>query len=298
MNGDTPSPETYSIGGSDLLTEIIEEFRAERAALLVRWHDALRHDALKGAESDTAASPEFEKIVDHYLEALESGSAYALQHYAREMANGYPPFQAGNVGFLAALLSLRDVLARSLSARLGRSSGRLVAALDTFERSANGVSESVALGIFEEYAHVIRQQQDAIRQLTTPVLQVRAGLLIHPIIGNVDIHRARQLTSDLLESVRSRRARVVVMDLTGVPTLDIEVATQLIRAVEAVRLVGATLIISGISPEAARALAATALDLSALNAVGDLEDGMTEAEARLGLYVGQRAGSSLATAND
>lgn len=288
MTGDATSSEIHSIGGFALLTEITKEFRSERATILARWRDAVRHDALDGAASAIGASPAFETVLDHYFDALESGSADALQQYARGLAAQYPTSPSGSVGYPASLLALRDVLGRSLASRLQRSRRQLAAALSTFEPAANRISEDVALSVVAEHARVIREQQDAIRQLTTPVLQVRAGLLIHPIIGQVDTHRARQLTADLLTSVRRRRGRVVVMDLTGVPTLDIEVATQLVRAVEAVRLLGATLIISGISPEAARALAATGLDLDALHAVGDLEDGMIEAEARLGLLSGSR----------
>lgn len=289
MNRDSKSSETHSIGGTDLLSELAVELRGERADLLARWKDVLQDDALSDAESDAAESPELGALLDRYLDALDVGSVNELQRYARSLATTHPPFPAGSIGFLGALLALRDLVARALTSRLQKSPGRLVAALDNFEPVANRISEAVALAIVEEHARVIRRQQDAIRELSTPVLQVRAGLLLHPIIGNVDIHRARQLTAELLTSVRRNRGRVVVMDLTGVPTLEVEVAAQLIRTVEAVRLLGATLIISGISPEAARALATTGLDLGSLFAVGDLQDGMLEAEARLGLNVSARA---------
>lgn len=290
MTGDRKSSESHSIGGSDLLTEIAIELRSERTALLALWHEALRTDPWAGIDlEENADSMQMESLVDRYLDALEAGSADALQRDARALATQHPPFPAGSVGFLAALLALRDLLARALSTRLQKSPARLAAALDTFEPAANRISEAVAREIVEEHARVIRAQQDAIRQLSTPVLQVRSGLLIHPIMGTVDIHRARQLTADLLASVRRNRGRVVVMDLTGVPTVDIPVATQLVHTVEAVRLLGATLIVSGLSPEVARALALTGLDLTALHAVGDLEAGLLEAETRLGLRVTPRS---------
>lgn len=286
MTGDRKSTESHSIGGSDLLTEIASEFRSERGALLARWQEALQTDPWAGIDlGEDADSMQLDALVDRYLEALEAGSADGLQRNARALATQHPPFPAGSVGFLAALFALRDILARALTTRLQKSAARLAAALDTFEPAANRISEAVAREIVEEHARVIRAQQDAIRQLSTPVLQVRAGLLIHPIVGALDIHRARQLTADLLASVRRNRGRVVVMDLTGVPTVDINVAIQLVHTVEAVRLLGATLIISGISADVARALALTELDLGALNAVGDLEAGLLEAEGRLGLRV-------------
>lgn len=296
MTGDSKSSESHSIGGSDLLKELAVEFKSERTALLAQWHDALQEQALTGDDADTAESLDLNTLMDRYLGALEAGSPDGLQQYARALATEHPSFPAGSLGFLAALLALRDVLARRLTSRLQRSPARLQSALDTFEPAANRISEAVALGVIEEHARVIREQEESIRELSTPVLQVRNGLLIHPIIGTVDIHRARQLTAQLLTSVRDRRGRVVLMDLTGVPTLEVPVATQLVRAVEAVRLLGATLIICGISPEAARALATTGLDLGALHAVGDLEDGIILAEERLGLSVERRAASVPVTA--
>src|SRR6266702_2518423 len=94
--------------------------------------------------------------------------------------------------------------------------------------------ETLATGTFEalqSYSRnlserVIRQQQEAIRELSTPVLQVRERLLILPIIGVIDPHRARQLTEQLLRGIRTNRARVVVIDITGVAAMDANVANH------------------------------------------------------------------------
>ena len=84
----------------------------------------------------------------------------------------------------------------------------------------------------------IRVQQEAIRELSTPVLQVREGLLILPIIGAIDGQRARQLTEQLLHAIRANRGKVVVMDVTGVPSIDSTVANHLVQTVDASRLMG------------------------------------------------------------
>jgi rsbT co-antagonist protein RsbR len=132
---------------------------------------------------------------------------------------------------------------------------------------------------------VIRQQQDAIRELSTPVLQVRDRLLLLPIIGVIDTHRARLVTENLLRSIRASRAKVVVMDVTGVATLDSKVANHLIQAVTAAKLMGASVIVTGLSAEVAQALVALGIDLTKLNTVGDLQGGMEEAERYLGFKV-------------
>ena len=136
-----------------------------------------------------------------------------------------------------------------------------------------------------ERERVIRQQQEAIRELSTPVMQVRDGLLILPIIGALDTRRARQLALDLLDTIRARRAKVVVMDITGVPMVDAAAANHLVQTVEGARLIGATTVITGLSTQVAAALVALGVDVGALNTAGDLQGGLEAAERMLGYSV-------------
>jgi rsbT co-antagonist protein RsbR len=114
---------------------------------------------------------------------------------------------------------------------------------------------------------------------------VRERLLILPIIGVIDSQRARQLTEQLLRGIRNNRAKVVVVDITGVPTIDSTVANHLVQTVEASRLMGASVIITGLSSEIAQTLVTIGVDLSKMNAVGDLQGGIEEAERLLGYQV-------------
>jgi rsbT co-antagonist protein RsbR len=134
----------------------------------------------------------------------------------------------------------------------------------------------------------IGAQKEAIRELSTPVLQVRARLLILPIIGEIDTQRAQQLTQQLLHSIRNRRARVVVMDITGVPSVDSNVANHLVKTVDAARLMGATTIVSGLSAEVAQTLVSLGVGLEKLRTVGDLEGGLEIAEEMLAAPNGVR----------
>ena len=133
-----------------------------------------------------------------------------------------------------------------------------------------------------ERERIIRRQQEAIRELSTPVLQVRDRLLILPIIGVLDTHRARLLTDNLPQAIRARRARVVVVDVTGVAAVDSKVANHLLQAVTASRLMGATVIVTGLSSEVAQTLVTLGVDLAPLNTIGDLQGGIEEAERVLG----------------
>lgn len=132
---------------------------------------------------------------------------------------------------------------------------------------------------------LIAQQQRALLELSTPVLQVRDRMLILPIIGVLDTRRARQLTQQLLGAIRTNRARVVVMDITGVPAVDSKVANHLLQTVAAARLMGAMVVISGLSPEVAQALVLLGVDLEKLQTVGDLQGGIELAERLLGYRV-------------
>jgi PAS domain S-box-containing protein len=130
-----------------------------------------------------------------------------------------------------------------------------------------------------------KQAEEAIRSLSTPVLPVRDRLLILPLIGVVDSNRALQLTEQLLSSIRTFRAKSVVVDITGVPIVDSRVANHLLQTVEAARLMGASVIVTGISPEIAQTLVRIGIDLSRLVTRTDLMGGLEEAEKLLGYQV-------------
>jgi rsbT co-antagonist protein RsbR len=128
-------------------------------------------------------------------------------------------------------------------------------------------------------------QQEAIRELSTPVLPFREGMLLLPIIGQLDSQRARQLTEHLLDSIRANRAKVVVIDITGVATVDSRVANHLVQTVDAARLMGARVVVSGISPEIALTMVTLGIDLGRVTTVGDMQSGIEHAERLLGYRV-------------
>lgn len=150
----------------------------------------------------------------------------------------------------------------------------------------------------ESRERTIQGQQEAIRELSTPVLLLRPNLLLLPIIGLIDTRRARQLTEQLLRSVRTNRATVVVIDVTGVPSVDTKVANHLVQTVEAARLMGAVSIVSGIAPEIAQTMVRLGIDLRRIRTVGDLQGGIEEAERLLGYKVVKDDGSETHQAKD
>ncbi|HVH40237.1 MAG TPA: STAS domain-containing protein [Gemmatimonadaceae bacterium] len=270
---------------ADVLSELVAHLRRNRTQLREEWVRRITESRLLMTMTKEEIFAEATSVFDNYVEVLETGSVEALQAYARNLSERIIPRGVDTPEVLGIVLLLRDVLARSLFEKYQGDFGLLNKVLDAYEPAANRIATTVAVGFVQERERVIRQQQEAIRELSTPVLQVRERLLILPIIGVVDSERARQLTEQLLRGVRSNRAKVVVMDLTGVPSVDATVANHLVQTVEASRLLGATVIVTGLSPEIAQTLVTIGVDLTKLNTVGDLQGGIEEAEALLGYKV-------------
>jgi rsbT co-antagonist protein RsbR len=268
-----------------LLPELVAHLRQHRSDLRAEWARRIEATRLLQAMTPHEIGSETTSVYDNYVEVLETGSVDALQRYARDLSERIIPRGVETHEVVGIVLLLRDVLARSLFAKYHDDFDVLGKVLDAYEPAANRIANTVAVSFVEERERVIRQQQDAIRELSTPVLQVRERLLILPIIGVLDTQRATQLTDQLLRGIRTNRAKVVVIDITGVPEIDTTVANHLVEAVDASRLMGASVIITGLSSEIARTLVTIGVDLSKMNTIGDLQSGIEEAERQLGFRV-------------
>ncbi len=272
---------------AELLRQLVMHLRQNRTQLREEWARRITEAKLLRVMGEEEIFAEATAVYDNYVEALESGTFEALQAYARNLSERIIPRGVETEEVIGIVLLLRDVLARSLFAKYQTDFALLNRILDAYEPAANRIANTVAAGFVQERERVIREQQEAIRVLSTPVLQVRERLLILPIIGVIDPQRARQLTEQLLQGIRTNRAKVVVIDITGVPVMDETVANHLVQTVEAARLLGATVIITGLSPEIAQTLVTIGVDLGKMNTVGDLQGGIEEAERALGYRVVQ-----------
>src|SRR5438477_3747293 len=281
----TPSRRSASEDTAELWRELVAHLRQNRTQLREEWARRITDAELLTAMSNEEIFSEATSVYDNYVEVLETGSVEALQAYARSLSERIIPRGVETDEVVGIVLLLRDVLARSLFKKYQADFDLLNQVLDAYEPAANRIANTVAVSFVQERERIIRQQQEAIRELSTPVLQVRERLLILPIIGVIDSQRARQVTEQLLRGIRTNRAKVVVIDITGVPTVDSTVANHLVQTVEASRLMGASVIITGLSPEIAQTLVTIGVDLSKMNAVGDLQGGIEEAERLLGYKV-------------
>jgi rsbT co-antagonist protein RsbR len=276
------SPAIDRVDEDELLPQLVAHLREHRSRLREEWANRIHGAHLLEAMTPQETTDETTSVYDNYVEVLETGSVEALQDYARDLSERIIPRGVETHEVVGIVLLLRDVLARSLFEKYQRDFDFLNRVLDAYEPAANRIANTVAVSFVDERERIIRQQQDSIRELSTPVLPVREQLLILPIIGILDTERARQLTEQLLTGIRTHRARVVVIDVTGAPEVDEAVANHLVRTVDASRLMGASVIITGLSPKIAQTLVTIGVDLSKMHTIGDLQGGLEEAERLLG----------------
>ena len=276
----------------ELLSELVAHLREHRSKLRQQWATRIHDTHLLEAMTLQEMAVETTSVYDNYVEVLETGSVEALQHYARDLSERIIPRGVETHEVVGIVLLLRDVLARSLFEKYQGDLPLLNQVLDAYEPAANRIANTVAVSFVDERERVIRQQQDALRELSTPVLRVRERLLILPIIGVLDSGRARQLTEQLLSGIRTHRAKVVVIDITGAPEVDATVANHLVQTVDACRLMGAGVIITGLSPKIAQTLVTLGVDPNKIHTMGDLQGGLEEAERLLGYTVTREAGAT------
>ena len=268
-----------------LLTELVAHLRQNRTQLREEWARRITESELLTSMTKEEIFAEATAVYDNYVAVLETGSVEALQEYARDLSERIIPRGVETHEVLGIVLLLRDVLGRSLFKKYQSDFALLNRVLDAYEPAANRIANTVGVSFVQERERVIREQQEAIRELSTPVLQVRERLLILPIIGVIDSQRARHVTEQLLRGIRANRAKVVVIDITGVPSVDATVANHLVQTVDASRLMGATVIVTGLSSGIAQTLVNIGVDLTKMRTVGDLQGGIEEAERLLGYQI-------------
>jgi PAS domain S-box-containing protein len=270
--------------------------RLDEARDRIRTHEALKkseelHRAIAGLASDFAVivrvGPEGAVALESATEGFQRVTGYESDELAgrddwRLLLDAASATEAQSAG--RSLLAGERI---SLEVRIITKSGDerwLRCHAEPFGSAADGVR---ILGAAEDVTErrrtdeTIRRHREAIRELSTPVLRIRDRLLILPVIGEIDSPRAQHLTGELLRSIRTNRAKVVVIDMTGVAAMSPQVAQQIFSTIEACRLLGASIIMTGLSHGIADVLVSFGIDLGRVTSLGDLQSGMEEAERLL-----------------
>lgn len=124
---------------------------------------------------------------------------------------------------------------------------------------------------------IIQAQQAALRELSTPLMPIADGVVVMPIIGAIDSMRAQQVMETLLQGIAEHNAEIAILDITGVKVVDTQVAAALIRAAQAARMLGARVVLTGISPEIAQTLVHIGVEMREMVAKPTLQQGIAYA---------------------
>lgn len=160
---------------------------------------------------------------------------------------------------------------RLLKGQLEEQVAQRTAALETALRTVEEQSGAQGRLVAE-----LSQQREVIRELSVPVLPVLNDTLVMPLIGALDSARLRDVQEQALNAVERSRARRLLLDVTGVPVVDTQVAQGLIRVTQAVRLLGAVVVLIGIRPEVAQTIVGLGLDMGSLPTASDLRTALRQ----------------------
>lgn len=141
------------------------------------------------------------------------------------------------------------------------------------------ITESKLLELERQQRHelMIAQQSSALQELSTPILAINDSTVIMPLIGTIDSQRAQLIMDTLLNDIAQSKAKIVIMDITGVSVVDTQVANVFIRTAQAVRLLGADVVITGIRPEIAQTLVGLGVELGDIITRSTLQRGIAYA---------------------
>ncbi|CAM5411727.1 STAS domain-containing protein [Streptomyces pilosus] len=237
--------------------------------------DALSEVASAGSPEDIAA-PGFDQVREQL--GRMSGSRTRTGAGPAQIADEVAALRAPVVELLRA--EATDASAPEVAER--------VLALTLLMGTLRLVVMRTALGSGQE---LIARQREELLEVATPVISLREGVVVVPLIGTLDSARSQVVMESLLESIADRGARYAVLDITGVSTVDSLVAQHLMKTVDAARLMGAECVVSGIRPAIAQTIVHLGIDLGSVVTRATLADALAYALARQGVDAAPDAGA-------
>ncbi|HID64161.1 MAG TPA: STAS domain-containing protein [Anaerolineae bacterium] len=172
-----------------------------------------------------------------------------------------------------------DSYRRQLEQRIERRTEELSEALASVQAHSDDLNKAL-----EE----LRASQRVIRELSSPVVPVLQGIIVMSLVGSIDSRRAVAITAEMLSGIERYDARIVILDITGVPVVDTQVAKILLESARAARLMGCQTVLTGIRPEIAQTMVELGIDVADLVTRSELQGGMEYALAKMGLRLEKR----------
>lgn len=234
----------------------------------------LDHPHSRGFFADPAVLSRVKRLQTRYFKSLFEGQ-YGAAYMAERLKVGEAHERIGLDSHL--YLGAYSRYLRLLVKHLGAEFEVPEQARERFDTLIKMVLFDIALSV-DAYNHAFQQRierhQAAIRELSTPVIRLHEKVMLLPLVGTLDSMRARQVMETVLQRVGEERARIVLIDIAGVAVVDTEVAGHLIKTASAVRLLGAEVILTGISAQVASTIVDLGLDLQMMHTRGSLEAGL------------------------
>jgi rsbT co-antagonist protein RsbR len=251
-----------------------------------RWSE-LVVTGLRGRSSPAEVRRELEDLYSLAIRAMSGADEpaagelrAALAELSRSRArNGFTPTETA-----LAVFALKDAVYELVS-----DAAELLPEYLAFSR----MMDDLGLHTFETYSaereQIIADQAEAMLELSTPVIRVWEGVIAVPLVGTLDSARTQLVMEKLLETLVATGADHAVLDITGVPTVDTEVAQHLLKTVGAARLLGAECIVSGIRPQVAQTIVSLGIEFGDIATKATLADALAYALSRTGQRV-EKAG--------
>jgi len=263
-----------------------------RSGVLDAWLARLR-DTAPGAQPASLQLLKLElgtlveKLTAYFLAGDGDGAGPAFKSVEEQAAtisaacarDGLTPMETATL-----ILSLKTIAGELLDRETSAKATELYRMRTALDAGVDRLALITFAAFVETREEIIKRQGRALLDLATPALPIWRHIILMPLVGVIDTQRARQVMEWLLEALAREEAHIAILDVTGVPLIDSRVALHLTKTVEAARLLGSRVIVTGISPDAAQTLVKLDVDLSSMITRGTLRAGLAEAFRLLGRH--------------
>ena len=268
----TPDPRTIQ-----LLTERENEILEVWVENRVQSSD-FRETLISGEElrsdSQTFLRAFITAIANSNAEEMRGKEFNAIRRLLLEIseARAAQAFSPSETAFY--VFSLKESLLPFLRDEYQNEPELLMDEVNIISKALDKLGSFIFVSTIKNRERVIRQQQQDMLELSTPVVQIWDRIICLPLIGTLDSRRTQLMMERLLERIVKTRAEIAILDITGVPTVDTQVANYLIKTVTAVRLLGSTCIVTGVGPAIAQTIVHLGIDLTGIITRNQLSDGI------------------------
>lgn len=272
-----------TFGGYDVTIDsnsriLTERLTAERDAFLTQWARVVGMD-VQGRLSTVELERELGELYDAVVAALTTGGLDGRGEHFREVRSllielsrnrarqGFTPTETARCVF-----ALKEVLEPTLA---GDENG--VRTYLQFARLLDDLGLLTTEAYVRTREEIISSQAEQLLELSTPVVQLWKGVVGVPLVGTLDSARTQVVMEKLLQNLVDSDSTHAIIDITGVPTVDTQVAQHLLKTVVAARMMGAQCIISGIRPQIAQTIVALGIEFGDIPTNASLSDALRRA---------------------